>query len=626
MTFTPEFLGELRDRLSLAEVVGRRVRLMRSGRELHGLCPFHNEKTPSFTVSEDKGFYHCFGCGAHGDVVEFIRRIDGLSFPEAVERLAAEAGLALPDITPAMRRAAAKQASLHEVLEAAARWYEARLAGPDGEPARRYLGQRGLSGDAIARFRLGFAPRARTALKTALGRFPEPLLREAGLLVQPENGESFDYFRDRVIFPIGDRQGRIIGFGGRALGDIKPKYLNTPETPVFHKGRVLYNLSSAREAARTAGTLVVVEGYMDVIAMAEAGLGHSVAPLGTALGETQMQLLWRFAAEPILCFDGDAAGLRAGAAAADRCLPLLKPGYSFRFAFLPAGEDPDSLIRQQGVAALAEVLAGAMPLAEVLWRQARPEKAGTTPERRAAVQAGFDALVARIPDSLVREHYRRWLNDRLWQTYRPKARATAGRAGRAPMGRSNDGSLKYLGQGPVLSEDKWRQELLVLIVLQHPGLLERVAEDFAAVEFSHPELDKLRQAILEETFRNPGLDGAGLTHHLNANGFADLISRLEGLADRRCVRFARAEAALATWRQVLAQYRIVFLRAELRLAEAELREHSTKENENRVFALNEALNTALKGDAAQVEASALRGDEAFLDELDADKRRGIVVG
>ncbi len=623
MIFTPEFLGELRDRVSLAEVVGRRVRLMRSGRELHGLCPFHNEKTPSFTVTEDKGFYHCFGCGAHGDVVEFVRRIDGLSFPEAVERLAAGAGLALPDVTPAMRRAAVKQASLQEVLEAAARWYEARLAGPDGEPARRYLGQRGLSEAAIIRFRLGFAPRARTALKTALGRFPEPLLREAGLLAQPESGATFDYFRDRVMFPIGDRLGRVIGFGARALGDIKPKYLNSPETPVFHKGRVLYNLSSAREAARTAGTLVVVEGYMDVIAMVEAGLGHAVAPLGTALGETQMQLLWRFAAEPILCFDGDPAGLRAAAAAAERCLPLLKPGHSFRFAFLPAGEDPDSMIRRQGVAALGAVLASAEPLAERLWRQARPEEAGTIPERRAAVQAGFDKLVGRISDRGVRENYKHLFKNRLWEAYGQKGGGTSRKGG---VVRTGPGSADRVSPIPLTPPRKTarREEVLVLTVLHHPELLDRMEEDFAAIEFSRPELDKLRQAILEETFRNPGLDGAGLTHHLSAHGFGDLISALRksldwvGPRDRKFYSFARLEAApdeaLAGWQHVLARHQgKAALQAELRLAEARLAEQTTEENFRRVQALKEHL-------------AARRGDEAFLDELGTDKRRGSVVG
>ncbi len=619
MTFTPEFLGELRDRLSLAEVVGRRVQLTRSGRELHGLCPFHNEKTPSFTVSEDKGFYHCFGCGAHGDVVEFVRRVDGLSFPEAVEKLAGEASLALPDVTPAMRRTAAKQASLNEAVEAAARWYEARLSGPDGEPARRYLRERGLSEATIARFRLGYAPRARAALNTALGRFPAPLLREAGLLVQPENGDSFDYFRDRVMFPIGDRQGRVIGFGARALGDIKPKYLNSPETPLFHKGRVLYNLALAREAARDAGTLVVVEGYMDVITMVEAGFGHAVAPLGTALAETQMQLLWRFAAEPILCFDGDAAGLRAAQAAADRCLPLLKPGYSLRFAFLPAGEDPDSLIRRAGAAALAEVLASASPLAEVLWRQARPDEAGTTPERRAAVQAGFDKLTGRIADPLVREHYRRWFKDRLWQAYAPKGRppaAQAGSGGASPVGRGR-GVRAPLSRLRSPRKGGQREELLLLTLLFHPGLLDRVTEDFAAIEFSRPELDKLRQAILEETFRNPGLDGTALAHHLSANGFANLISALLGSGCLERNRFARPEAApeeaLAGWRHVLARQRIASLQAELRAAEARLAEQTTEENFRRVQALKEHL-------------AARRGDEAFLDELDADKLRGIVLG
>ncbi len=342
MAFPPGFLDELRGRISLSGLVGRRVRLVRRGREFAGLCPFHHEKTPSFYVVEDKDFFHCFGCGAHGDAIGFTMRADNLDFLEAVEKLAGEAGLAVPQATPEEREKARRQKTLLETLEAAAVFYEARLWSPAGRLARDYLETRGLDPDTIRRFRLGWAPDERQALRRALAAdYTEPLLVEAGLLHQPDEGEPFDYFRGRVMFPIGDRAGRVIAFGGRVLGDGQPKYLNSPESPVFEKGRVLYGWSAARAATTEGRDVIVTEGYMDVIALHRAGFKSAVAPLGTALGEFQLQELWRLGPEPILCFDGDAAGQRAAARALRRALPLLRPGCSLRFSGLPAGEDPE---------------------------------------------------------------------------------------------------------------------------------------------------------------------------------------------------------------------------------------------------------------------------------------------
>src|SRR3954452_2306850 len=353
MAFPPGFLDELRARISLAGLVGRRVRLTRKGREHAGLCPFHNEKTQSFYVVEDKGFFHCFGCGAHGDAIGYLMRADNLDFIEAIERLAGEAGLQVPQSTPQERERAQRQKTLLEALAAAAGFYENQLWAPAGARAREYLTGRGLDEETIRRFRLGWAGDDRQALRRALsGEYPEPLLLEGGLLRQSETGGNpYDYFRGRVIFPIGDRAGRVIAFGGRTLGDDQPKYLNSPDTPLFEKGRVLYGWAAARaHVAREAegSAIIVVEGYMDVIALHRAGFGGAVAPLGTALTETQLHELWRLAPEPGLCFDGDAAGQRAALRAPARPLPLLQPGRSLRFAALPAGEDPDSLIRGGG--------------------------------------------------------------------------------------------------------------------------------------------------------------------------------------------------------------------------------------------------------------------------------------
>jgi DNA primase len=336
MAFPPRFLEDLRGRVSISDVVGRRVRLIRKGRgEATGLCPFHNEKTPSFTVSEDKGFFHCFGCGAHGDVIGFVMRSEGLEFPQAIEKLAGEAGMQVPRETPEERERAERQATLGGAVELAAKYFEQQLRASAGKAGLDYLKRRGLSDDTMRRFRLGFAPDSRHGLKAALEKaaIPEAIALEAGLLIKPDDGgHAYDRFRGRVMFPILDRRGQAIAFGGRILDQGEPKYLNSPETPLFHKGRVLYGLSHAQKTARETNEIIVVEGYMDVIALAQAGISNAVAPLGTALTEEQIALLWRVAQEPILCFDGDNAGQRAAARAADRAIPLLKPGLSLRFA------------------------------------------------------------------------------------------------------------------------------------------------------------------------------------------------------------------------------------------------------------------------------------------------------
>src|SRR4051794_1342420 len=442
MAFPPGFLDELRARISLSDLVGRRVRLTRKGREHAGLCPFHNEKTPSFYVVEDKGFFHCFGCGAHGDAIGYLMRADNLDFIEAIERLAGEAGLQVPQSTPQERERAQRQKTLLEALAAAAVLFEAQLWAPGGARAREYLFGRGLDEETIRRFRLGWADddRRRQALRRALSaEFPEALLLEAGLLRQPEGGGTpYDYFRGRVIFPIGDRAGRVIAFGGRVLGDDVPKYLNSPDTPLFEKGRVLFAWAAARANAARAtdgeapSAAIVVEGYMDVIALHRAGFATAVAPLGTALTEAQLQELWRLSPEPVLCFDGDTAGQRAALRALHRALPLLKPGRSLRLATLPPGEDPDSLIRTRGRPGFGEVLAGARPLSEMLWQSELAAGPIDTPERRADLEQRLMQAAGLIGDRVVQGEYRRFLRERLFQLGRPataKTRTAARRRG-----------------------------------------------------------------------------------------------------------------------------------------------------------------------------------------------------
>ncbi len=431
MSLPRGFLDELRTRVSIVDVVGKKVRLIRKGHEYSGLCPFHNEKTPSFTVSADKGFYHCFGCGAHGDVLSFEMQANGLSFMEAVERLASQAGLEVPQATPEEAARSKRAATVLEALEAACRFYEQRLRLPEGREALAYAERRALSEETISRFRLGYAPTG-NALKAALTRdgMDEALLVEAGLVGRPDDGRTpYDILRGRLIFPITDRRGRVIAFGGRILGDGQPKYLNSPDSPVFHKGQVLYGLAQARAAAMERGRVVVVEGYMDVIAMSQAGLAEAVAPLGTALTEGHLSELWKLADEPILCFDGDAAGQRAARRAAERALPELKPGRSLRFAAIVGGKDPDELIKAQGVGAMEAVLADARPLADVLWEMLAGGRDVSTPERRAALERDAAELCGRIKDESVKGHYQRELKDRAFALFRPPRPAWTGPKG-----------------------------------------------------------------------------------------------------------------------------------------------------------------------------------------------------
>jgi len=526
VAFPSGFLDELRGRISLSGLISRRVKLARRGREFAGLCPFHHEKTPSFYVVEDKSFFHCFGCGAHGDVIGFAMRADNLDFIEAVEKLAGEAGLVVPRATAQERERAQRQKTLLEATEAAAAFYEDRLWAPAGARAREYLQGRGLDPQTMRGFRLGWAPDDRQALRHALkAEFPEPLLIEAGLLRQPQGSESSDYFRNRVMFPISDRTGRVIAFGGRVLGDGQPKYLNSPDSALFEKGRVLYGWSSARAAAirdREAGGpgAIVTEGYMDVIALHRAGFPTAVAPLGTALTELQLQELWRLTAEPVLCFDGDAAGQRAAARAMRRALPLLRPGLSLLFATLPPGDDPDSMIRQLGRGAFEQILAAAQPLSTMLWESELGGSRLDTPERRAALERRLMDNVAVIADRSVQAQYRRFIRDRLFDVGRG-TRAGTQRAARPRVNFVRDGP-----EPPPRSGGRMQRENLFRMLLHLPCLIDEVAEEFAALEMPEPELDGLRRQILEWDAAGSGLDAGALQQHLVENGLAATAERL----------------------------------------------------------------------------------------------------
>jgi DNA primase len=533
MAFPPGFLDELRSRISLSGLIGRSVKLVRRGREYAGLCPFHHERTPSFYVVEDKSFFHCFGCGAHGDAIGFVMRNDNLDFIEAIEKLAGEAGLAVPRATPQERERAQQQKTLLGALEAAAAFYEAHLASPAGALARNYLEERGLDGETIRRFRLGWAPDDRQALRQSLSRdFPESLLIEAGLLRRPSSaakGEPIDYFRSRLMFPIGDRTGRVIAFGGRVIPGSRPgtegqpKYLNSPESTLFEKGRVLYGWASARaglsRAAPSAGFgVIVAEGYMDVIALHRSGLPTAVAPLGTALTDFQLHDLWRLGSEPVLCFDGDAAGQRAAARALYRALPFLGSGRSLRFARLPAGEDPDSLIRSEGRTAFEAILSAARPLSDMLWEIELAAKPRDTPERLADVWRRLMSRVQLIPDRKVQAEYR----NLFYKRFDPRPSVTRSRERvRHGLGAVHDGPPP-----PPRPPQRLQREILFRILLHFPGLIVEVAEEFASLDLPEADFLTLRTEILGLEALHPGLDAGTLQQHLVQSGFAATVDAL----------------------------------------------------------------------------------------------------
>jgi DNA primase len=503
------FLDELRARTPLPPLIGRRVKLARAGRQWKGCCPFHNEKTPSFQVYDDH--YHCFGCGAHGDAVTFVMQSQGATFPDAVALLAAEAGLEVPQPSPEAAEADQRRATLTDVLEAASRSYQRRLFLPEGRAALDYLRGRGLSDETIRRFGLGWSGEGRGALAAELGRegIAPPLLAEAGLMRAAEDDRPVaDLFFNRVMFPIRDRRGRIVSFGGRTLGDGQPKYVNGPETSLFSKRRTLYGLDLATAGVRAGATLVAVEGYMDVIALHQAGLAGAVAPLGTALTEEQLAAVWRLSPAPVLCFDGDAAGARAAARAAEVALPHLATDRSLRFAALPSGDDPDTLVRTRGAEAMRAALDGARPMADALY-DLLAEGTGDSPEARAAFRQRLEDAARKIPDKPLAAEYRRVLLDRFFAARR---RATA-----PPPVRL---ARPAASAGEAAAE---RARVLTAILLRHPDLLHDV--DHAYRDVPVPAvLDRLRHALIDALHASEKLDSASLLDHLASLGLTGAVA------------------------------------------------------------------------------------------------------
>jgi DNA primase len=509
MRFPPSFLRELNARARLSEIIGRQVKLVRKGKEHSGCCPFHQEKTPSFTVSDVKGFYHCFGCGAHGNALNFYIDYEKLPFPEAVERLARDVGMAIPEPTPEVASHYRAQQSLEEVMEIACRYYMAELLSPRGLPARDYFRSRGITGQDAKTFRLGYAPDTRQALKAHLAQagVPEALAVEAGLLIRPENGTPYDRFRGRVIFPILTPQQKVIAFGGRILGTGEPKYLNSPETPLFHKSSTLYGLNLARKPALEHGKVLVCEGYMDVIACHKAGLPATVAPLGTAVTEEHLHLLWGLASEPTFCFDGDNAGLKAMWRVAEMALPLIAPGTSLRFALLPKGEDPDSLVRRGEAESLRQTVTQAHSLFDTLWKHAFSVMPAETPEQRAALEAHLLGLSEKILHPALKSHYRETFRNRIWEW----RKSLGGKKDTRPK------TVSALLTAPSAPHQREReQRLLLAAALTYPEILatSEMEERMHQMEWVTSSLDRLALTVLEALASIPESDGAMLHEQL----------------------------------------------------------------------------------------------------------------
>lgn len=416
------FIDELRARVSIADVVGAKVKLTKKGREYQGLCPFHNEKTPSFTVNESKGFYHCFGCGAHGDIIKFEMEANGLPFIDALQKLAHQAGLQMPQLSAKDKKEEDERKSLYEIMETACAFFERELRMPDGASGLKYFTEkRGLSPETLKKFRLGFAPNnnALMAHLKAQG-IDEKDMKELGLIAIPEDTSRrpHDFFRNRVMIPITNKQGKIIAFGGRVMEKIEPKYLNSPDTPIFNKRRNLYNLDKAREVAYKEKKLIICEGYMDVIALDRYGFGYAVAPLGTALTEEQIAEAWRVCPEPILCLDGDSPGVKAAMRAVDRVLPMLKAGYSLQFLFLPDNQDPDEYLQAHGHDSFAALMRKTSPLIDILWRKYTENEDSSTPEKKALIEKTLLSEVVKIGDATVRSYYAQEIRSRIYAAFR----------------------------------------------------------------------------------------------------------------------------------------------------------------------------------------------------------------
>ena len=551
VTLSPQWLDELRARTLLSAVISPSVKLIRAGREWKACCPFHNEKTPSFTINDEKGFYHCFGCGAHGDAIRFLTDARGLPFMDAVKELAGKAGLDVPDPEPGARERAERTASLTDVMASCQKWFAEQLAGIEGAEAREYLKRRGIDPKTVDRFGIGLAPEGRAKLKSALTSIGEDKLVETGMLIRTDEGETYDRFRGRLMIPIRDARGRVIAFGGRILGSGEPKYLNSPDTPLFDKGRTLYNIDRASPASRQAKRLLVVEGYMDVIALDRAGIAEAVAPNGTAVTEAQLERMWRLDPAPILCFDGDSAGRKAAIRAAMRALPHIGPERTLRFVELPAGQDPDDLVRSGGPEAMEALLSQPEPLVDRLWRHERDAQPLTTPEARAGLRQRLiehsNAIRDQALGRLYRDDWLRRFHDEMGpprqqspqRPFAPRGGFGNQRGRFQPPKPPAGAAARAIASG---SLDATLARALILGFVNFPQALEHHTEQLAALPIADQGLARVRERLVDTAYTGEMLDREALATILAASGAAADLERARRTGTM-AFSFTRSDAA-----------------------------------------------------------------------------------
>ncbi|MVA23821.1 DNA primase [Agrobacterium vitis] len=656
MRFSNDFLDEIRDRVPISAVIGARVPWDRkktnvSRGDYWACCPFHGEKSPSFHCEDRKGRYHCFGCGVSGDHFRFLTDLEGLNFPEAVERIADMAGIAMPKVDVRDIERERERTSLQDVMEMATLFFQDQLQAAQGAKARAYLRERGLSGRTIETFRLGYAPESRNALKEHLAGkgVPKEQIEACGLVVHgPDIPVSYDRFRDRIMFPILSSRDKVIAFGGRAMSpDAPAKYLNSNETELFHKGNVLYNFSRARrtlQGADGAETIIAVEGYMDVIALYQAGVENAVAPLGTALTENQLELMWKMTPQPVLCFDGDGAGQRAAFRAVDLALPHLKPGKSVRFAMLPDGKDPDDLVKQDGRAPFDRVLAEARSLDEMVWVRETGQGRFDTPEQRAELEARLKQIVNIIADENVRRHYQQNVRDRLYGFFQGQGTARAGRgnferggggfAGNRPgNGRFQNGAGGRGGPGgqrpgSTVASDRLtrsgmvsrshdqpslRESVLALTIVNHPQLLQEDYDEISCIDFDSRDLQRLWPAVLTAVAQTGAqLTREDLSERLTASGFDTLLKALDQQIRNARLWTATTVAALEDAREGYTQAlslhkRAKALRRQRIELEREIAEATEADDAGRIDGLMSVLQEV------QLEIVRMENQEAIID-------------
>lgn len=546
MAIPSYFIEQIKARIRVSDVISKRLRIDRKGREFIAVCPFHNDSKPSLTINDEKGFYHCFACGAHGSAFDFLMNYEGLSFTESIEKLAGQLGMQVPRESAAEAQKNIIKKDLNQVMELVCRYYEQQLYLGNGQKALEALYERGLSQETIKKFRLGFAPDISGHFIGAMQKqgVKAQQLLETGMLIQPEdeNRSPYPRFRGRIMFPIFDLYGKPIAFGGRIMEGEGPKYLNSPETMLFHKGHILFAYHHAAVQARQKKQMIVGEGYMDVIAMHQAGFDTAVAPLGTALTESQLALLWRHTGEPILCFDGDSAGQKAAWRACERALPLLKPSLGLKFITLPEGEDPDSLIQKQGADALALLLARAMPISEKIWQYVTEGRSLSTAEETAEVDGEINKICQEITDKTVQLHMVNYLRSRLWKKLgmQPPMQSEMGLANRLDKKRNfftNDSPFrKKMAPVSDMAAKKQRinkmqicEQILILTLIAHPKLYDDVEERLIAAHFSDKRLDALRQEVLKLLSREENLEFFELADYLKKRGYGDSLNALASL-------------------------------------------------------------------------------------------------